>query len=101
MDYQTCIPSLIMDFVFMKVGGNDGWRIYIISDINYKGRQTDGHSTHRLHFDGDTYMCICWRGKIKTLREAKAIAALWADTTAIYIASGVNGKSFDAIAAQI
>ncbi len=101
LNYQTCEPSILMDFVFMEVGGEYGWRIYIINNIDYGHMDTDGHSTHRNHFNGDTYKSICWRGRINTLDDAKAIAALWADTTAIYASQGRRGRSFDQIAAQL
>jgi hypothetical protein len=101
MYYQTRAPVMIMDFVFMEIGGEHGWRIYIINKIDYQGRETDGHSTHRNHFEGDTYPCICWRGRIGSLDEAKAIASLWADTTTVYISLGRRGKGFDEIAAEL
>ena len=96
--YTTMDRSLEMDFVFMDGGQSIGWRIYIINRVDYKGRNTSFHATHRLHASGETYDYICWSGRIATLEDAKKIASLWADTTALYIR---NGGSFDAIAKQL
>jgi len=78
------------DFVFMDCGSSIGWRIYIISNIDYKGRNTSFHSTHRLHTAGETYHYICWAGRISTLAQAKAVASLWADATTLYIRGNDN-----------
>jgi len=97
LGYTTGDRSLKMDFVFWDCGST-GWRIYIINTVDYKGRDTSFHATHRLHADGETYKYICWAGKISTLEEAKIVASLWADTTAIYVKSH---DSFDKIAERL
>lgn len=96
--YITTYAKMTMDFVFMDCGEDIGWRVYIINDIDYKNRNTGGHATHRNHFEGDTYPCICWSAKINTFDEAKAIASLWADTTDLYVRSA---GGFDEIAESI
>ena len=83
--YITYDRSLTIDFIFYDCGEDIGWRIYIISPIDYKGRNTSYHETHRLHFEKDTYPCICWRGNLTTLEQAKTVASFWADVTAQYI----------------
>ena len=98
LDYRTSDGSLVIDFFFVYDSDARGWRIYIISGLDYKGRDASGQATHRNHFDGDTYQSVCWRGRLSTLEEAKAVAALWADCTAQYIK---GGGSFDAIAKRL
>jgi hypothetical protein len=92
LSYVTYDRSLEVDFVFWDCGAALGWRVYIITPINYGIRNTSGHATHRLHYRGDTYPCICWAGRIATLEQAKAVASLWTDATALYIR---HGGSFD------
>jgi len=89
---------MCFDFVFMDCGEAIGWRIYIINNIDYKGRSTSAHATHRLHASGETYKYICWAGRIATLEQAKTIASLWADATTLYIRTG---ESFDKIAKRL
>lgn len=98
LDYRTSDGSLVIDFFILYCDDEIGWRIYIISDIDYKRQNTNGHATHRNHFDGDTYKSICWQGRLNTIEEAKAVAALWGDCTAKYIK---GGGSFDSIAARL
>lgn len=98
LDYRTSDGSLVIDFFILYCDDETGWRIYIISDISYKGQNTDGHATHRNHYAGDTYPSVCWQGRLSTIEEAKAVAALWGDCTAQYI----KGKgSFDQIAKRL
>lgn len=98
LDYISGDRSLRIDFVFWDCGPSLGWRIYIINKIDYKNRNTSFHTTHRLHFTGDTYPCICWQGKISTLEQAKSVASVWGDATALYIQ---DGGSFDAIVRRL
>ena len=93
--YKTYDGTLKIDFVFYYGGSSIGWRIYIINSIDYKGRDTSFHKTHRLHFEKDTYPCVCWKGILTSLEQARAVASFWADVTAEYIKSG---NSFDTIA---
>ena len=97
-DYRTSDGSMYIGFGFCNLGFLKGWRIYIIEDIDYEGRDISYHATHRLYYDGDEYACICWEGKLRSFEEAKAVASLWADCTSLYI----QGKgSFDAIAKRL
>jgi hypothetical protein len=98
LDYMTCDNSMRFDFVFMDCGPSIGWRVYIINNIDYRGRNTSAHATHRLHASGETYKYICWLGRINTLEEAKKIVGVWGDVTAIRIRTG---EDFDEIVKRI
>ena len=98
LEYTTGDRSLRVDFVFMDCGPAIGWRVYIISSVDYRGRSSAAYATHRSHDAGETYDYICWRGRISTLQQAKAIASLWADTISIYVRSN---ESFDTIASRL
>ena len=65
---------------------NGSWRAYIVSQPPYEGRSTDAHSTHRLSAGGRQY--VCWTQPLRTLAEAKQVAAAWADNTQKYIRTG-------------
>ena len=97
LDYWTSDRSLVVDYGFWDLGGR-GWRIYIISHIDYRGRNCSSHAAHWLHDNGDSYPYICWAGNIETLEQAKSVASLWAECTARYIRSR---QSFDDIADQL
>ena len=101
MFYQTSDDAMLMEFYFVDYGENIGWRVYIISDIDYMGRDESAHGTHRNHFDGEFYKCICWQYRIDTLDDAMAIASLWADVTSIYIRLGRSGLGFDEIVKRL
>lgn len=98
LDYWTSDRSLVVDFVFWDLGIHNGWRIYIISHIDYQGRDYSSHAAHWLHDNDDSYPYICWAGNIETLEQAKSVASLWAECTARYIRSR---QSFDDIASQL
>jgi hypothetical protein len=98
MYYRTSDGSMTIDFVFMDCGPEIGWRAYIIDGIDYGGRNTSGHATHRNHFRGDTYPCVCWSDRVDTFEEMKTIVALWGDVTARYTA---GNESFDEIAKRL
>jgi hypothetical protein len=65
---------------------NGTWRAYIDEQPSYRGRATDSRSTHRLSKGGRQY--VCWTKSLRTLDEAKSVAALWADKTQQYIRTG-------------
>lgn len=71
LDYWTSDRSLVVDFVFWDLGIHNGWRIYIISHIDYQGRDYSSHAAHWLRDPGDSYPYICWDGDIETLEQAK------------------------------
>ena len=84
-------------YVFWDLGER-GWRIYIISHIDYQGRDCSSHAAHWLQDNDSSYPYICWNGNIATLEQAKSVASLWAECTTEYIRSY---KSFDNIASQL
>ncbi|MDR2252528.1 MAG: hypothetical protein LBD97_01475 [Bifidobacteriaceae bacterium] len=63
-----------------------GWKIYITASPSYGGRPSGSVQTHRFGIGSRPY--ICWDNTIKTLSDAQAVAALWADCTENYIATG-------------
>lgn len=74
-------------FHFSFEEADDGtWRAYIDQQPSYAGRATDAHSTHRLS-DGDRKY-VCWTSSLRSLNEAKKVAAFWADKTQEYIRLG-------------
>lgn len=77
------------DYLFLFEEQPDGtWRAYIEQQPSYRGRATDAHSTHRLS-DGDRKY-VCWTEDLRTLEDAKRVAALWADKTQQYIRTGAG-----------
>lgn len=97
LNYWTSDRSLVVDYVFWDLGER-GWRIYIISHIDYQGRDCSSHAAHWLQDNDSSYPYICWNGNIATLEQAKSVASLWAECTTEYIRSY---KSFDNIASQL
>ena len=94
--YRSSDNTLTFDFVFWHLSQDEGWRIYIINQIDYGTHSHGSHSAHWLHDYRDTYPYICWAGKIETLQQAKAVASLWADATALYVKPNEH-RTLDAI----
>ncbi len=65
---------------------NGQWRAFILSQSSYGSRSTGLHPTHRLTSGGRYY--VCWDGPIRSLAEAKSVAAKWANCTQDYIRTG-------------
>jgi len=83
--YRTSDGSADYQFVFEEQP--DGtWRAYIEEQPSYCGRVTDAHSTHRLSDGSRKY--VCWTKPLRSIEEAKQVAALWADKTQQYIRTG-------------
>lgn len=77
----------LSDYRFSFEQESDGtWRVFILSYIDYRGRASDCHSTHRLNDGSRQY--ICWTAPIYSEADARAVAALWADKTQRYIRFG-------------
>jgi hypothetical protein len=75
------------DYAFSFEEQPDGnWKAYIESQPDYRGRESDAHTTHRLSDGGRRY--ICWTTALGSLGQAKQVAALWADATQGYIRTG-------------
>jgi len=83
--YRTSDGSTDYGFTFEEQA-NGMWRAYINQQPSYRNRSTDAHSTHRLSDGNRKY--VCWTGPIRSLAEAKRVAALWADKTQQYIRTG-------------
>lgn len=77
----------LADYLFSFEQESDGtWRAYILDQPDYRGRPDDCHSTHRLTDGGRHY--VCWTRPLHSEREAREVAALWADKTQRYIRFG-------------
>ena len=97
--YRDIDDCMTFDFVFFDLGlRTESWRIYIIKNIDYGTRPSDGHSTHRLKDEDETYEYICWDGELMSLEDAKQVAADWADCTSRYI-RGL--RSFDSYVSRL
>lgn len=62
------------------------WRAYITSQPPYQGRSEGLHATHRLTHGSRYY--VCWTRALRSLADAKHVAALWANATQNYIRTG-------------
>lgn len=82
--YRTADGGADYEFTFEYIG--DGWRAWIDRQPGYGGRDSGSLATHRLTSNGRQY--ICWDQRIATLDDCKGVAALWADCTQVYIATG-------------
>ncbi len=75
------------DYGFSIERQPDGsYRSYIVSQPSYGNRDTTPGVIHRL-IDGDRYY-VCWNGRLNSEKEARQVAALWADCTQEYIRTG-------------
>lgn len=100
LKYRSSDDSLTFDFVFWHLSEDDGWRIYVINSIDYGSHDHTSHDAHWLHDPRDTYKYICWAGKIDTFDQAKAVASLWADATALYVKPN-EYRSFNQIVSDL
>jgi hypothetical protein len=78
----------LAEYAFSLAPQSNGFRIYIKHQPSYGSRDTGAHTTHRLHDQGQPY--ICWAGCIRSEEEALAVAARWADATQEYIKTGTT-----------
>lgn len=98
--YTTKYDNFQIEFLFLHVSQEIGWRAYILTDINYKRcsrlRSTDWHFTH-MFFEADdqryidkrrSYPFVCWTSVIQDLDTVRNVAAVWAELTAYYIRNG-------------
>jgi hypothetical protein len=74
------------EFTFAWLAPDNCWRVYIEDQPLYRGRNTSDVSTHRLGLGSRPY--VCWDRPLPTYEDARAVAALWADCTQQYIATG-------------
>jgi hypothetical protein len=73
-------------FRFAWIAPQNTWRVYIENQPSYGSRNTSAHASHRLGLPGRPY--VCWTNSLRTYAEARSVAALWADATQRYIATG-------------
>lgn len=83
--YRTKDGAADYKFTFKEYAPGH-WRAYIDEQPPYGGRPTGMHETHRLTDNGRFY--VCWAGRLRSEQEVRAVAALWADNTQKYIATG-------------
>ena len=74
------------DYHFSIATSENGYRIFIFSQPDYGARESGSHVTHRLTDGARRY--VCWSGPIRTVEQARTVAALWADATQEYIRTG-------------
>ena len=121
--YKTFDGTLDVEFLFVDTGPDNGWRAYIISDINYKrvarNRSDSCSDIHRLTENDSSRLekirrfirstregysqdkpihYICWTEKIYDLAKMRNVAKAWCEITAYYIK---NGGSFERIQATL
>ena len=85
ISYRTTDGSADYRFSFEEQSNGD-WRIYIEWQPSYQGRPTGAHPTHRYSDDSRSY--VCWTEELRSLSDARKVAALWADGTQNYIRTG-------------
>jgi hypothetical protein len=77
------------DYGFSFEEQSDGtWRSYVVRQPSYQGRDESAHSTHRMSDRGRQY--LDWGSPLRSLDQAKQVAALWADFTQNYIRTGAR-----------
>lgn len=73
-------------FRFTWIPSQDTWRIFIERQPQYGSRATGAHATHRLGLPNRPF--ICWTDRLGSYEAAQKVAAMWADSTQRYIATG-------------
>lgn len=104
--YLTKDKSLNVEFLFLNLGEQSGWRAYILSGVDYKTRSDSCLITHRLYEgrneryidESVAYPYICWSQTVHDLETLKNIAAVWSEITAYYI---LHGGEFEKIQARL
>ncbi len=98
--YITKDKLLDIEFLFIDLGENIGWRGYVLTDINYKQFSqersdiyTDTHlyideNKHRYIDENKDYPYICWTKPIHDLNTMRQLAVMWSEITAYYIRYG-------------
>lgn len=97
--YKTSDGLLDIEFLFLDLGAELGWRGYVLSQINYKqlsqGRSDIYTDTHlyidesRRYIDADKdYPYICWTKPVHNLDTMHELAVMWSEITAYYIRHG-------------
>jgi len=88
LDYAANSPLQNKYFRFKYIYKGNSWRAYILNNMDYGGRNSDAHSTHRL-YDGSLNMhYVCWDRDVKHLDTMTSISKMWADATMAYVSTG-------------
>lgn len=85
--YTTKNQKMTLRFSIKYIPGARSWRCYIVSPLDYRGRDYSSASAHWLS-DGSPFAYICWSERIRTKDDAKAICDLWSEATERYIRRG-------------
>ena len=106
--YRTSDRELDIEFFFLDLGEELGWRAYVISDIDYnkcsQNRSAACSKTHRFCESDETMRnmvwrflnrnetsplyYVCWTEKLKSLPDAREVAKAWCEITSYYIKRG-------------
>jgi hypothetical protein len=86
--YVTEDGYMEVAFWYHKLQDNT-WRVYITSDLDYRGRDISSGVSHTHADDGTGYKHISYE-TINDKATAKAVSADWADFTSRYIQTGTR-----------
>lgn len=98
--YKTSDGLLDIEFLFLDLGQELGWRGYVLNNINYKqfsnersDLYTDTHlyideNRHRYIDKDKDYPYICWTDTIYDIETMHKLAVRWSEITAYYIRNG-------------
>lgn len=105
--YITKDKLLDIEFLFLDLGPDIGWRGYVLSEIDYKKFSpersdiyTDTHlyideNKHRYIDKNKDYPYICWTKAIHSLETMRELAVMWSEITAYYIRYGGNFEDIE------
>lgn len=89
--YRTNNGKHYFEFIFEDKG--DYFYAHIAGQPNYRNRESDLHSTHRLRSDypGCSYrICFADDNDVPTLERARKYAESWSEDTVRYIDTGIR-----------
>jgi len=77
-------------FNIVRNAASGAYDVFIETDVNYRGRDSSGHATHRLASPNGQPLRICFKeGKEpRDLRMAVALSLAWSERTSRYIRDG-------------
>jgi len=89
LDYTTRDNQRTIQFGFINDHPKGaGWRAYILTAIDYLGRDDGGFITHRYQDKENNMFYVCWTPEPASFDEMKAVAAMWSELTHGYIKTG-------------
>lgn len=83
--YRTKDGTADYSFSFERQPSGD-WRAFVLSQPSYGGRDESPLIIHRLSDGGRKF--VCWKGRLSSESDARAVAAEWANATQQYIRTG-------------